>query len=149
MGDDIEDNSADILNSKDDNKEEEKVEKSKGVPSNRISDLSWLRSKVVKTTGETSTTEDVTTQDEADRHSNATVKEEPEEEGEKDAKVKEKSKKTKVKSKDESEDKPEKSKTESDISPEIDDDQEVPDLDSCITLKMRGIPFKCTEKDVV
>jgi len=146
--DDGEEKSAD--NSKDDVKEEEKVEKSKGTPSNKMSDLSWLRSKVVKTTGETSTTEDVTTQDEADRHSNATDKEESEEEGEKDAKVKVKSKKSKVKSKDGSEDKLVKSKTKSDNSPEkADVDQEEPDLDSCITLKMRGIPFKCTEKDVV
>ena len=100
--------------------------------------------------GETSTTEDVTTQDEADRHSNATDKEESEVESEKDAKVKVKSKKSKVKSKDGSEDKLVKSKTKSDNSPEkADVDQEEPDLDSCITLKMRGIPFKCTEKDVV
>ena len=48
--DDIEDKSDDNLNSKDDIKEEEKVEKSKGTPSNKMSDLSWLRSKVVKTT---------------------------------------------------------------------------------------------------
>merc|ERR1719494_260416 len=106
--DDVKDKSAD--NSKDDVKEEEKVEKSKGTPSNKMSDLSWLRSKVVKTTGEPSTTEDITTQDEADRHSNATDKEGSEEEGEKEAKVKVKSKKSKMKSKDESEDKLVKSK---------------------------------------